>query len=236
MEYYSRDSRREAERPVVSFSSPRRPIVLAGPPALDGHIKRIIDPVLAICALVFFAPFMATIVVVLLLTDGWPIVFAHERIGRGGKVFRCLKFRTMVRDADERLAALLKASPEARAEWEQDRKLCNDPRITCVGSFLRKTSLDELPQLWNVIRGEMSIVGPRPIVTDEIAHYADNFDAYTSLRPGITGLWQVSGRSDTSYETRVRLDREYAARRNLLLDFSIMLRTVKVVLFREGAR
>jgi undecaprenyl-phosphate galactose phosphotransferase len=164
-----------------------------------------------------------------------PIIFGHERIGFRGKKFRCYKFRSMVPDADLLLQNLLASSAAARAEWERDFKLKKDPRITRVGRFLRKTSLDELPQLWNVLKGEMSLVGPRPIVREELVRYGRGARFYLSARPGLTGLWQVSGRNDIDYGRRVAMDRAYAERAGIRIDINIIVRTVSVVLKIKGA-
>jgi lipopolysaccharide/colanic/teichoic acid biosynthesis glycosyltransferase len=184
---------------------------------------------------VLLSPFFL-IVALLVRADGGPAFFAHQRVGRGGKLFGCLKFRSMVVDSQTRLEALLANDPTARAEWEATRKLKNDPRITRIGGFLRSTSLDELPQLINVLRGEMSLVGPRPVQEAEIdRYYGASAAHYMAVRPGITGLWQVSGRSETSYESRVALDVSYVSRPSLLADLSILLRTPVAVLSRRGA-
>jgi lipopolysaccharide/colanic/teichoic acid biosynthesis glycosyltransferase len=168
--------------------------------------------------------------------DGGSAFYAHQRVGRDGTLFGCLKFRSMVMDADRRLAALLDQDPAARAEWEATRKLKNDPRVTAVGRFLRATSLDELPQLINVLKGEMSLVGPRPVQAAELAaFYGAAAQHYLSVRPGITGPWQVSGRNDTSYAQRVALDVAYATQPSLLNDIRILLRTPIAVLARRGA-
>ena len=169
-----------------------------------------------------------------LLASGRNPFYLHRRIGRDGRSFACIKLQTMGPDAAERLQALLQASAAAAAEWERTRKLSDDPRITPLGRFLRRTSIDELPQLWNVIRGEMSLIGPRPITADELHVYGDCAGAYTQLRPGITGLWQVSGRNRLSFSQRADFDAEYAARLCLGLDLSILLRTVRVVLSCSG--
>jgi len=158
------------------------------------------------------------------------------RLGRDGRSFGCLKFRSMVTDGEAVLAAHLAADPRARAEWAATHKLSNDPRITAIGQVLRKTSLDELPQLWNVLRGEMSLVGPRPIVPAEVARYGRAFQTCFAVPPGVTGLWQVSGRSDTSYAERVALDLDYASRWSLRRDIAIMLRTIPAVLAQRGSR
>jgi lipopolysaccharide/colanic/teichoic acid biosynthesis glycosyltransferase len=197
--------------------------------------KRALDVIGAGLGLVLLAPFFL-VVALLVRADGGPAFFAHQRVGRGGKLFGCLKFRSMVIDSQARLEALLASDPAARAEWEATRKLKNDPRITRIGRFLRSTSLDELPQLINVLRGEMSLVGPRPVQEAEIdRYYGASAAHYMAVRPGITGLWQVSGRSETSYESRVALDVSYVSRPSMLADLSILLRTPVAVLSRRGA-
>lgn len=198
------------------------------------HAKRVIDIVVALTALVFLVPAILLIAILLFFQDGRPLLYRHKRVGRDGAAFSCWKFRTMRRDADEVLRALLETDEAAQQEWRLRQKLANDPRIHWLGRFLRMTSLDEVPQFINVLRGEMSIVGPRPIVEGEIARYGDRISCYYSLRPGITGLWQVSGRSETSYEYRVDLDTEYYHSRSLGLDLKIMWRTIGVLLFERN--
>ncbi len=195
-----------------------------------------LDRLMALVALVFFAPFLLIIALLIVAFDGRPVFFSQMRVGRGGRMFRCYKFRTMNRNSERILADLLAVDAAAREEWRQTQKLVHDPRISCLGAFLRKTSLDELPQFWNVLKGDMSIVGPRPVVASETWHYGDKIKEYTSVRPGITGLWQVSGRSDTTYEQRVLLDCEYIARQSVFLDLAIIIKTIFVVLRRDGAR
>ncbi|MBA4802336.1 MAG: undecaprenyl-phosphate galactose phosphotransferase WbaP [Euryhalocaulis sp.] len=198
-------------------------------------LKRFFDIVVAWTMVLFLTPLFVAFSVLIKL-DGGPVVFGHERVGRNGKPFECLKFRTMVADADARLARHLDRDPDARAEWEASFKLKHDPRITWIGRFLRKTSLDELPQLLNVIRGEMSLVGPRPVIREELERYYGGEAAhYTKALPGITGLWQVSGRNDTTYAERVRLDAWYAKNWSLWGDIVILLRTVPAVLRNSGA-
>jgi len=167
--------------------------------------------------------------------SGAPIFYQQARVGRDGKSFKVYKFRSMVQNADAVLKELLANDPALREEWAATQKLRNDPRITTIGHFLRKTSLDELPQLLNVLKGEMSLVGPRPIVTEELAHYGKHAASYLAARPGLTGPWQVSGRNDVSYAERVRLDVEYVSQPSMIRDFDVLLRTVGVVLFRRGA-
>ena len=197
--------------------------------------KRALDVCLAALALAVLSP-LFLIMAFLVKRDDGPVFFAHTRIGQNGRGFGCLKFRSMRTDSAEALEKLLAGNPGARAEWEATRKLRHDPRVTPIGSFLRKSSLDELPQLINVLRGEMSLVGPRPVIASELAEFYGAAAAhYMSVRPGITGLWQVSGRSDTSYAQRVALDVAYATRPSLWNDLKIMARTPMVVLARRGA-
>jgi len=196
--------------------------------------KRVFDVVTACALLVMLSPLMLFLVW-RIRRDGGPAIFPHQRIGQSGKMFPCYKFRSMVVDATAQLQRLLESSPELRAEWERDHKLKDDPRISAVGHFLRKTSLDELPQLFNVLRGEMSLVGPRPIVEAELERYGDDAEYFLMVRPGITGLWQVSGRNDVGYETRVYLDSWYVKNWSLWYDIAILFKTVRVVFKREGA-
>ena len=182
---------------------------------------------LAALLLLLSSPLLAWVAWRIWRVDGAPILFGHYRVGRGGRLFRCLKFRTMVRDAAPRLAALLAADPQARAQWARDQKLDNDPRITPVGQLLRRTSLDELPQLFNVLRGEMVLVGPRPITVPELTRYGVHRWHYLNAAPGMTGLWQVSGRNDLDYAQRVSLDRHYVEHRHLGLDLWILWRDRK---------
>jgi undecaprenyl-phosphate galactose phosphotransferase len=183
---------------------------------------------------VLFAPLLAALALVV-RADGGPVFFRQPRVGAGGREFSCLKFRSMVTDADGRLQNLLRSDPRAAAEWAADRKLANDPRITKVGRFLRQSSLDELPQLFNVLSGQMSLVGPRPIVAAEVPRYGRNIEYYYETKPGLTGLWQVSGRSDISYARRVRLDVWYVRNWTLLHDVAILCKTVPAVFLRRGA-
>jgi exopolysaccharide production protein ExoY len=203
--------------------------------ALRPALKRAMD-ILGAGALLL-ATLPAFLVLALLVrADGGPAFYGHERVGRGGRRFRCLKFRSMGTDSAERLAALLERDEAASAEWAATRKLKHDPRVTAVGRFLRKTSLDELPQLINVLRGEMSLVGPRPVPAGELeAEYGVSAQHYLAVKPGITGPWQVSGRNDTSYDTRVALDVQYARNPSLWRDIVILLKTPAVVILRRGA-
>jgi undecaprenyl-phosphate galactose phosphotransferase len=192
-------------------------------------VKRAFDVVTASLLLVFLAPLLALVALKIRLFDGGQVIFAHTRVGRHGRLFPCYKFRTMVAHSAEVLAELLAEDPVARAEWERDRKLRCDPRITPLGRLLRKTSLDELPQLINVVRGEMSLVGPRPVVPDELELYGAARIYYLQVRPGLTGLWQISGRNDLDYERRVSLDAWYVRNWTLWYDILILVRTVLVV-------
>ena len=189
----------------------------------------------ALVLIILLSPLLLFIAYQIQRVDGPPITFGHYRVGFRGRLFRCLKFRTMVRNSDEVLARLLARSASARAEWERDHKLRKDPRVTRIGRFLRKTSLDELPQLFNILRGDMHFVGPRPVTVAEVRRYGASKRHYLSVRPGLTGLWQVSGRNNTTYDERVRYDSDYVERRNPLFDSWIMLRTVKVLVTGEGA-
>ena len=203
-------------------------------PLLSRAAKRAFDVVLSAVALTVLACPMA-LVAWLVARDGGPAIYGHERVGEGGRSFSCLKFRSMRPDAQEKLAELLSNDADARLEWEASRKLKNDPRVTRIGRILRKSGIDELPQLWNVLRGDMSLVGPRPVTASEIAEYGEAAEQYLSVKPGITGLWQVSGRSDTTYAQRVSLDAWYVANWSPWHDTVILLKTVPAVLSRRGA-
>lgn len=205
------------------------------PPVLRRRAKRYFDIAGAIFLFVVCLPAISLIAIVLSLCGG-PVLFRHERVGRNGRSFGCLKFRTMVTDADSRLDALLREDPRARAEWEATRKLRDDPRTTWVGRFLRAFSLDELPQLFNVVAGDMSLVGPRPVTRTELSRYYGKAACfYVAVRPGITGPWQVSGRSDAGYDCRVALDIEYVRCPSLRTDLRILASTLRAVLHRRGA-
>jgi Undecaprenyl-phosphate galactose phosphotransferase WbaP len=197
-------------------------------------LKRLFDLVVASALLVAGALPLAYIAW-RIRRDGGPAIFAHQRVGQLGKLFPCFKFRTMRVDAEQKLRDLLASDPTVKAEWEREFKLRNDPRITPIGHFLRRTSLDELPQLFNVIRGEMSLVGPRPIIEAELARYGDDVDYFLMVRPGMSGLWQVSGRNNVDYDTRVYLDTWYVKNWSLWYDIAILFKTVRVVFRREGA-
>lgn len=204
-------------------------------PGLDNNLSRALDIVVAAIAVFLLLPVLVALCLAIYLQDGGRPIFVHRRIGHGGRLFPCLKLRTMVVDADERLRRLLESDPIAQAEWLVDQKLRNDPRITRLGHFLRKSSLDELPQLLNVLCGHMSLVGPRPIVPAEAARYGRYMQFYCSVRPGITGLWQVSGRNDVAYRRRVAMDTLYSRTRWFGGDVSILVRTIPAVLASRGS-
>ena len=198
-------------------------------------IKTSFDYVLTITGTIAISPILIIIALWIYKDSPGPVIFKHRRIGKNGKEFNCYKFRSMCVDAKERLEQLLKTDPEAKAEWEKDFKIKNDPRITKSGAFLRKTSLDELPQIFNVLKGEMSLVGPRPIIKDEMVRYGEYINDYLMVKPGITGMWQVSGRSDTDYKQRVQLDSWYVRNWSVWLDLMLLWRTGKIVLQCKGA-
>lgn len=200
---------------------------------IGGLTKRALDIAVASVALVLLAPLLLLVALLIRLTMGSPVIFSHARLGYGGRSFACLKFRTMVNDADTALQDHLVHNSAAREEWQIDRKLRIDPRVTRLGSILRRSSIDELPQLFNVLMGQMSCVGPRPIVAEEIPRYGLAWEDYTKASPGMTGLWQVSGRNRLSYRTRVALDRRYVRRWSAMRDVWILVRTVPAVLRTE---
>jgi exopolysaccharide production protein ExoY len=205
------------------------------PPPLGGAIKRGFDMLGALVGLVVLCPLLILVGLLVKLSDKGPMLYGHIRIGRGGRLFRCLKFRTMVRNGDAVLAAHLRSNPAAAAEWAATRKLKDDPRVTRVGVVLRKLSLDELPQIVNILRGDMSIVGPRPVVREELDHYGKSAVFYLKSRPGLTGLWQVSGRNDVSYDTRVAFDRHYVENWSMVEDIKIIAKTVPAVFLSRGS-
>ncbi|WP_068550747.1 sugar transferase [Thermosulfidibacter takaii] len=199
--------------------------------------KRPFDIVFSFFAIIITTPIMILIALAIKLTDGGKIFYQHTRIGHKGKKFKVLKFRSMYIDADKKLKEILENDPKAREEWEKTFKLRNDPRITPIGKFLRKTSLDELPQFFNVLKGDMSVVGPRPVVEEELnKYYKDNAKYYLSVKPGITGYWQVEGRSDIeNYDERVKMDVWYVQNQSFLLDLKIILKTIWVMISGKGA-
>jgi Undecaprenyl-phosphate galactose phosphotransferase WbaP len=199
------------------------------------RLKRALDLFGAVVGGIFICPLLLTIAVVIKLDTPGPALFGHRRLGARDEHFLCWKFRTMHVDAERMLNECLQGHPNLRAEWEQNHKLRDDPRVTRVGRFLRKTSLDELPQLWNVLRGEMSLAGPRPIVDAEVSRYDKNYELYRRIRPGMSGFWQVSGRSDIDYKIRIAMDAYYVRNWSVWLDLIILARTVRIVLFGHGA-
>lgn len=201
----------------------------------DGVAKRVIDIVGSASLLVLLSPLLLCVSILVRCSSPGPVVYGHERIGLHGRRFRCWKFRSMVMESAHVLARHLATSPAARVEWEASRKLRDDPRVTPVGAVLRKLSIDELPQLVNVLIGNMSLVGPRPVVDDELKFYGTSVRHYLRGRPGITGLWQVSGRSEMTYRRRVALDRAYATRCGSYVDLVILFRTIPAVLKSRGA-
>lgn len=228
------------------------PVAGSRPVALDGiggiefvnqrrirmlrYEKWVLDKALAMLVFLLSLPVFIIIPVVIKLTSRGPVFYRHDRLGEGGRPFKVWKFRTMYADADERLKAILDSDPVRRAEWERNFKLADDPRVTAVGRFLRRSSLDEFPQLFNVFVGEMALVGPRPIVEGEVASYGEDYATFSSVKPGITGLWQVSGRSDTDYARRVALDVHYILNWSPWLDIWVLKKTLAAVLMMRGAR
>jgi exopolysaccharide production protein ExoY len=202
---------------------------------IGGISKRSFDILIASVALILLSPLFLLIMALVKFSDGGSIFYGHRRIGHNGQAFKCLKFRTMTENGDRVLHDYFRANPGAYEEWRTTRKLQNDPRVTVVGSVLRKLSLDELPQLLNIIRGEMSIVGPRPVVEDELELYDSAAVYYLRSRPGLTGLWQISGRNDVSYATRVAFDTHYVQNWSLLADLVIVFKTIPAVCFSRGS-
>jgi exopolysaccharide production protein ExoY len=195
---------------------------------------RVLDLLISSAGLVLASPLLVGIYALLKL-EGEDPLFSHERVGRGGRIFQCLKFRTMVPNADRILAKVLAEDPVLREEWSLNQKLRDDPRVTRLGAFLRRTSLDELPQLINILKGEMSLVGPRPVVPEELVRYGSDAGYYLAVRPGLTGPWQISGRNGISYETRIRMDVEYVKSKSLLVDLKILFKTIPAVAIARGA-
>lgn len=198
-------------------------------------VKRLMDIVGSIMALLLLSP-LFLILFFLVRKDGGPVFFGHKRVGKDGKLFKCWKFRTMKVNAEKELKMLLSKDAKAQEQWKTHRKLTDDPRITSIGKWLRELSIDEFPQFWNVLKGEMSLVGPRPIQKDELVYYASKKASYTSVKPGVTGLWQVSGRSEIGYKQRVHFDLWYIENWSLWHDIVILIKTVGVLIKRVGAR
>ncbi len=220
---------RSASSPFVN--SDQTPAALP----LGGLVKRSFDITAAVCALLIFSPIFLMIMALVKFSDKGPAFYGHTRIGHNGRPFKCLKFRTMATDGDALLQKYLRENPEANEEWRLTRKLKDDPRVTIVGKVLRKLSLDELPQLLNILRGEMSVVGPRPVVDDELKVYDSFAVYYLRSRPGLTGLWQISGRNDVSYETRIAYDTQYVQNWSLVRDIAIIAKTIPAVCFARGS-
>jgi exopolysaccharide production protein ExoY len=220
---------------LVNLGRSRSLASLDTPRPVGRVTKRFIDIILASSAIILLAPLLVLCFVFAILTSPGSAFFRHQRVGFRGRYFGCLKFRTMVTNSDDCLREYLTANPEANKEWAATRKLRFDPRVTALGSILRKTSLDELPQLFNVLMGDMSIVGPRPVTYEELVRYSTSVRAYLSCRPGITGLWQVSGRSATTYSRRIACDTFYARNWSLMLDAEIMILTIPAMLNSENA-
>lgn len=198
---------------------------------LDGDFaKRLFDVMFSLSVLILFLPIYLVLVLLIAISSPGPIFYVQERVGRDYKAFGCIKFRTMVQNADEMLSDMMETSPQLRDEFENNFKLKQDPRITRIGKFLRLTSLDEFPQFWNVLKGDMSVVGPRPLVPEELPMYGRHMDKVLTIRPGLTGLWQVSGRNDIPYERRVQIDVYYVHFRSFWLDLWIILKTLGVVI------
>jgi exopolysaccharide production protein ExoY len=212
-------------------ASPPRPETVP----IGGTGKRLFDLAMSVTALVVLAPLFICIALLILISDGRPVLISQRRVGHRGRPFECLKFRSMVVNAPAVLDSHLRENPEAAREWNDTQKLKDDPRITPLGQVIRRLSVDELPQLINVMRGDMSIVGPRPVVTAELERYGEAVEAYMQVRPGLTGAWQVSGRSDVSYETRVALDTQYVRNWSMAEDIRIIAKTVPAVLTSKGS-
>ncbi|MBP0000375.1 MAG: sugar transferase [Cyanobacteria bacterium SID2] len=196
--------------------------------------KRIFDIVFSTFVLVFFSPVYLVLGLLVFISSPGPIFYFQERVGKNRKLFKCIKFRTMVPNADRVLEEMMAASPQLREEFEDNFKLKHDPRITWIGRFLRLTSLDEFPQFWNVLKGDMSVVGPRPLVVEELPKYGRYMDKVLTIRPGITGLWQVSGRNDIPYEKRVKIDVYYVNAHNIWMDLWIAIETIGVIVFPKN--
>ena len=231
-----------AESQLISGKTIRAIFKRSLPPvtliSLDGEFpKRVFDIGFSLAVLILFSPVYLLLALLIALSSPGPIFYVQERIGRNRQPFGCIKFRTMVANADEVLLQLLATSPEARQEFEANFKLKYDPRITWIGRFLRVTSLDEFPQFWNVLKGDMSVVGPRPLVEEELPRYGRYMDRILTIQPGITGLWQVSGRNDIPYHRRVQMDLYYVNARNLWMDLWLIVKTIGVVILpsKNGA-
>lgn len=233
LETLRRINYKSIERHVTRPYGVKRPL---SPYAVSSPVKRGLDILGASALLLLLGPVMAIAALAVMIMDGRPVTYRHRRIGKDGRVFDCLKLRSMRRDADQALARILDSSAEARAEWAAYRKLSRDPRILpLIGGFLRRTSLDELPQLFNVLAGRMSLVGPRPVTAEELGAYGDALGHYLAVRPGLSGRWQISGRSDLSFARRTGLDRAYVETATLATDLAILARTPLAVILGRGS-
>jgi lipopolysaccharide/colanic/teichoic acid biosynthesis glycosyltransferase len=197
-------------------------------------LKRSFDIVFSLLVLVLFSPLYLLVMALIALNSPGPVLYVQQRVGKNHKQFNCLKFRTMVHHADELLMDIMETSPHLRQEFEESFKLKHDPRVTWIGRFLRVTSLDEFPQFWNVLKGDMSVVGPRPLVPEELPRYGQHIDKILTIRPGLTCIWQVSGRNDIPYHRRIQMDLHYVSYRNFWLDFYLIFRTIGVVIFPKN--
>lgn len=227
--------------PAVSVGTASVDTASAGPAVAcesrwtGSAVKRLVDIFGALAIALVLSPVILAISCVMLRSTGRPLLFTQKRVGKNGALFKVYKFRSMVPNAEEVLKHLLETNPAAREEWNRDQKLRNDPRVTRAGKLLRQTSLDELPQLLNVLRGEMSLVGPRPVVPVELIRYGRGARYYLAVKPGLTGFWQVAGRNDTEYSRRIAFDRKYLEHSSFWFDAFILLRTVWVMVFQKGA-
>lgn len=224
---------KSATRSAVSPLSSSNECDLSFP--IGGIAKRSFDVSSALLAILILSPIFLMIMALVKFNDRGPAFYGHRRVGHNGRTFHCLKFRTMVTNGDEVLRQYLAANPEAAEEWKATRKLKNDPRVTAIGNVLRKLSLDELPQLINIIRGEMSVVGPRPVVDEELNYYESAASYYLSTRPGLTGLWQISGRNDVSYKERIDYDTQYVRNWSMMQDVCIIFKTIPAVCMSRGS-
>ncbi len=222
------------KRSLITQDAPGRLKSLSFEGFNGGFSKRLFDVFFSLSVLILLSPLYVLLAFLIVISSPGPIFYVQKRVGKNYKLFNCLKFRTMVNNADEMLVDLINNEPQIRQEFEANFKLKHDPRVTLVGKFLRLTSLDEFPQFWNVLKGDMSVVGPRPLVPEELSKYGRHIDKVLTIRPGITGLWQVSGRNDIPYHRRIQIDVYYAHCQNWLLDLSVMVKTIGVVIFPKG--
>jgi lipopolysaccharide/colanic/teichoic acid biosynthesis glycosyltransferase len=222
------------KRGFGSFASRTRQRGLSRHRINGDFTKRLFDVIFSLSILLLFFPLYLILTILIAISSPGPIFYIQERVGKDYKPFGCIKFRTMVENADEVLTNLMTASPHLRDEFEDSFKLKKDPRITAIGKFLRLSSLDEFPQFWNVLKGDMSVVGPRPLVPEELPKYGRYMDKVLTIRPGLTGLWQVSGRNDIPYNQRVQIDVYYVNSRNFWLDLWIVIKTIGVIIFPKN--